>query len=254
MTKLDHLTHLLPQDHPWGKTICCFDTLPSTNNLAKEMAAQGATEGTVVIAREQTGGRGRMGRSFSSPAGLGLYLSVILRPKCAPKELMHLTCAAAVAVRRAILKVTGVCADIKWVNDLYVNGKKVCGILSESVFCNGQRYVIIGVGINLSTTEFPYELADIAASLGTEETKREPLCVECINELLRVCRHTCKDSLMEEYKKHSCVLGKSIAYTENGEWREGYAEDINENGHLSVRDRNGNIHLLSSGEISLRVK
>lgn len=239
---------------PDGCALNVYHVIDSTSSEARRRALDGTDAPAVFIAESQSAGRGRTGKSFYSPMGTGVYLSLMIDGKELSDDGVLLTCAAAVAVRRAILKVTGVCADIKWVNDLYVNGKKVCGILSESVFCNGQRYVIIGVGINLSTTEFPYELADIAASLGTEETKREPLCVECINELLRVCRHTCKDSLMEEYKKHSCVLGKSIAYTENGEWREGYAEDINENGHLSVRDRNGNIHLLSSGEISLRVK
>ena len=132
---LDHL----PRNHPWAGNIHYFDTIDSTNTEAKRLAAAGAPHGTVLIAGHQTGGRGRMGRSFHSPAGLGIYLSVILRPECAPGDLMHLTCAAAVAMCDAVENAAGFRPGIKWTNDLVYGKRKLGGILTELAFGSSGR-------------------------------------------------------------------------------------------------------------------
>ena len=152
--------------------IQAFESLDSTNNYLKKLASGGAAEGTVVIADEQTAGRGRMGRSFASAPGCGIYMSMLLRPEgctadCAP----GLTAVAAVAVCRAIEKVCGRAPGIKWINDLYLRGKKICGILCESSVKDGRvNYAVLGIGLNVTTRaeEFPEELRETAGSLYTQ--------------------------------------------------------------------------------------
>ena len=163
------LSKLAP-GHPWGGLLQYYPVLDSTNTLAKSLAAQGVPHGTVIVAGSQTGGRGRMGRSFHSPEGSGLYFSAILRPNCDAAELMHLTCAVAVAVRDAIAKCTGLNTGIKWINDLTCGSKKVAGILTELTLVPGSSKVscaIVGIGINCRQQEedFPPELRSIAGSL-----------------------------------------------------------------------------------------
>ena len=155
----EKICSLLPPGKPWGELIHHFDTVESTNTLAKSLAAQGAPQGTVILADHQTGGRGRRGRSFHSPAGSGIYMSVILRPNCPPDKLMHLTCAAAVAMCCAVENATGHRPGIKWTNDLVFGRKKVAGILTELIF-DGSGNVsaaVVGIGINCtqSAGDFP---------------------------------------------------------------------------------------------------
>ena len=140
----------LPEDFPWKDTIRHFPTVNSTNTLAKELAQAGAPHGTVLIADAQTGGRGRMGHSFHSPAGSGIYLSVILRPNCHASQLMHLTCATGVAMCSAVKATTGITPGIKWTNDLVCGTNKLGGILTElSLEPDGHvRYAVVGIGIN----------------------------------------------------------------------------------------------------------
>ena len=149
-----------------------FESLDSTNNYLKKLAAEGAAEGTVVIADEQTAGRGRMGRSFASVAGCGIYMSMLLRPAdCTPDCAQSLTAVCAVAVCRAIEKVCGRAPGIKWINDLYLRGKKICGILCESSVKNGKvDYAVLGIGLNVTTRieDFPEELRETAGSLLTQ--------------------------------------------------------------------------------------
>ena len=145
-----------------------FETIDSTNTRAKEMAQQGAPHGTVLIARQQTGGRGRLGRSFHSPPGAGIYMSMILRPKCSPDNLMHLTCATAVAMCDAVEATTGFRPGIKWTNDLVWGKRKLGGILTELGFDGSElAYAVVGIGINCtqSADDFPPELQEMAASL-----------------------------------------------------------------------------------------
>ena len=138
----------------------------STNTLLKELALKGQAPGTVLIARRQSGGRGRLERRFSSPEG-GLYLSMLLAPECSAEQSLSITPCTAVAVHRAVSALCGISADIKWPNDLLYNGRKICGILCESVFLNGRQLVILGVGLNVTTPQeaFPQELQDTAGSL-----------------------------------------------------------------------------------------
>lgn len=149
-----------------------FDSLPSTNDLAKEMASAGAEEGTVITALEQTAGRGRMDRRWSSPRGEGLYLSLILRPHVEPRRSTVITLAAAVAVAETLALDFGVASDIKWPNDVLAGGRKICGILVESsIEADRLDYVVLGIGVNLAQREFPDELSRSATSLFMENGK-----------------------------------------------------------------------------------
>jgi BirA family biotin operon repressor/biotin-[acetyl-CoA-carboxylase] ligase len=165
-----------------------YQSIDSTNNRAKELAAQGAPHGTAVIAGTQTGGRGRYGRSFASPPG-GLYMSVVLKIAGADTELM--TAAAAVAVCRAVERVTGLQPRIKWVNDVLIDGKKVCGILCETV--SGAEWAVAGIGVN--TGAVPEEVQSIAAGLGLDGKIREALAGEILKNLLS------GEEFIDEYKR-----------------------------------------------------
>ena len=166
----EHILSHLSAECPWRDTLYWYDTISSTNTKAKELAQDGAPHGTVLVADHQTGGRGRLGRSFSSPAGMGVYLSVLLRPNCQPAALMHLTCAAAVAMCNAVEQAAGIRPKIKWTNDLVFNKKKLGGILTElspNPDTGLVDYAIIGIGINCcqNPSDFPPEIGDMAASL-----------------------------------------------------------------------------------------
>lgn len=146
-----------------------YDCLASTNDLAKEMAASGASEGVALLAREQTAGRGRLNRSWSSPPGEGLYLSLILRPQIKVAESTVLTLAAAVAVAETLTLDYQVAADIKWPNDILAGNRKICGILVESsIEQDSLQYAVLGIGVNLKQREFPPEITETATSLFLE--------------------------------------------------------------------------------------
>ena len=158
------------EDHPWASLVQVLDCVDSTNNLAKTLAAQGAPAGTVVIAERQTGGRGRLGRGFSSPPGMGVYLSVILRPDAPPERLMHLTCAVAEVLCDGVEAASGLRPGIKWTNDLVSGGRKLCGILTElslEAESGHVQYAVVGAGVNCGQklSDFPPEIQDIAGSL-----------------------------------------------------------------------------------------
>ena len=160
----------MPTECPWRDTLYWYPSIDSTNVKAKELAQAGAPEGTLVIAGSQSAGKGRMGRSFSSPENMGMYLSVILRPNCKPEQLMHLTCAVAVAACQAVEAAAGIRPEIKWINDLVLNKKKLGGILTELGIDPATglvSYAIVGIGINCLQTpkDFPSELQEIATSL-----------------------------------------------------------------------------------------
>ena len=236
-------------------SLSLFSEIDSTNSEAKRYAVGGGQAPALFLAEAQTAGRGRMGRSFFSPMDTGIYLSLLLRTDAALSDPITATTASAVAVRQAILSVTGISVGIKWVNDLYFRGKKVCGILAESFFLGDERYLIVGVGVNLSTAVFPEELTDIAGALLSEPTDlRDALVAEIALRLYRILTKTESKSFLEDYRANSIVLGKPMTYTQNGISREGVAEQIDEDGHLFVRHADGTHALLSSGEISLRMK
>ena len=236
-------------------SLSLFSEIDSTNSEAKRHAVGGGQAPALFLAEAQTAGRGRMGRSFFSPMDTGIYLSLLLRTDASLSDPITATTASAVAVRQAILSVTGISVGIKWVNDLYFRGKKVCGILAESFFLGDERYLIVGVGVNLSTAVFPEELTDIAGALLSEPTDlRDALVAEIALRLYRILTKTESKSFLEDYRANSIVLGKPMTYTQNGISREGVAEQIDEDGHLFVRHADGTHALLSSGEISLRMK
>lgn len=247
----------------FSPAIHCYPSLPSTNRLAKQMALEGALHGTVVIADEQTEGRGRNGRSFYSPQSTGIYMSMVLRPHLDAASAMLVTTAVAVAVCRAIDSIHGGPAWIKWVNDIYVDGRKVCGILTEGIsgFENGAiESVIVGIGINFSTPigSFPAELREKAGSLFPlgvpQKVSRNQLIALIIMEVLDSIKHIEKRLFLEEYRQRCMVLGRRVLVIQGNHQYEAVAQQIDENGALLVRAENGELHLLRSGEVTLRVE
>lgn len=228
-----------------GKKILLYDSIDSTNNEAKRLALQGEEE-AVILAEQQTAGRGRLLRSFYSPSGSGVYLSILLRPKIPMDQMVLVTTAASVAVCRAVEEVTGQSLAIKWVNDLYWEQKKVCGILTELL----EDTVIVGVGINCSTV-FEGELAEVAGSLHVKGVRCR-LAAELINRLSEIETMILKEEFLEEYRRRSMVLGKEITVLQEAESRY-LAEDIGKKGELILKGADGTTKVLSSGEISIRL-
>ena len=255
------LSHL-PPDHPWGQNLIFFDCTDSTNTRARELARNGAPAGTVLIADRQTGGRGRMGRSFHSPGGVGLYLSVILRPQCRATELMHLTCAAAIAACRSAESGAGLKCGIKWTNDLVYGRHKLGGILTElGLGPDGTvDYAIIGIGINCChrKEDFPEELRDMAASLAmiTERpVDRWAVAAALICALQDMDREllTGREAMMEDYRSRCITLGKDISLVRaDGVVRHGHALTVDGEGALVVEFPDGHREAVSSGEVSVR--
>ena len=252
----------LSAECPWRDTLHWVNETDSTNTDIRRLAADGAPHGTIVVAGMQTGGRGRMGRSFSSPAGMGMYLSVLLRPECPPTELMHLTCAAAVAACNAVQKVSGVRAGIKWTNDLVVENRKLGGILTELSLRpedNCVEWAIIGIGINClqKTQDFPPELQSMAVSLSTASgisVTPPQLTAAMITALERMSRElfTKKQSLLADYRAHCITLGKRIRLVQGDHILYAQASDLDEDGCLIITLDDGTIQTVHSGEVSIR--
>jgi len=230
---------------------------PSTNALLKAMAREGAEDGTVLIARRQTEGRGRLGRSFVSPVG-GVYLSMLLRPEPAAAErLPELSACAALAVRRALLDF-GVEAGIKWPNDLLLQGKKICGILPETLLQGERIAVILGVGINLNTEKSAFEggLEDTAASVSAlcgREFDREAFIRALISALDETCERWRRgERLAGEYRAACLGLGRELLILREGQTSSALALDICNDMSLLVRYPDGREESLRFGEVSLR--
>ena len=253
---------LLSPASPWQEQIFWHTTIDSTNTEAKRMAQNGAPHGTVILADTQTGGRGRMGRRFCSPAGMGIYLSVILRPKCAPQELMHLTCAAAVAVCDAVEAVSGFRPGIKWINDLIAHQKKLGGILTElsSDPASGLvNYAVIGIGINCSqkTGDFPAELREIAISLQAATHKpvdRCALAAAMVDSLWKMDQRLLpeKKKIMAQYKENCVSLKQDLFLLRGDNKIPCHSLDLTEDGALVVQYPDGATEAVNSGEVSLR--
>ena len=241
-----------------GKKLHLLFSVDSTNNYAKTLAASGAPHGTAVVAEMQTGGRGRLGRSFLSPAGAGMYLSVILRPQGGTDHALLITSAAAVAVCRAVERFVDTQAQIKWVNDVYLEGKKLCGILTEAVSdleSGDVEYAVVGIGINLTCDAFPPELKEIATSLsehGWEKPECAALIAAVLYELEQVYQKLDTAEFMEEYKRRSCVVGKRVNAIRAGVSRAVLVKDIDQTGALIVETEEGQTERINSGEISIR--
>lgn len=263
----DSLRGCLPTEYK-DLRIYVFDQLPSTNDCAKQLASEGAPDGTIVMAHKQSSGKGRLGRSFFSPEE-GIYMSVIIRPEADDFQPGLVTCAAAAAVCEAIEAVTGHNALIKWVNDIYVEGKKVCGILTEGVTDHETGKLdaaIVGIGINTTTAGFPEELLQIAGAVAGEYSKSQ-LASSVISRLLD---HTAEisdasavspPSFMKSYREKNLVPGKQITVYK-GIYKNDPSEvpsrparalDIDDNGGLIVLYSDGSRETLTSGEISIRI-
>lgn len=232
--------------------IYVYDTLDSTNAYAKQLALSEECCDAVIVAKSQTAGRGRMGRSFYSPPETGVYFSVLLRSRSLPRSTVSLTAVAAVAVMRAIRSLTGKQTLIKWVNDLYLDGKKVCGILAESVGMGADdRSVILGVGVNWYACEFPTELSSIAGTVNAERTvSKQALIARALRELAALLAG---EDCIADYRAHSMVIGKKIFWMRDGIRYDGRAIGIDPSGALLVQTDTGEEQVLFSGEISLRL-
>lgn len=238
-----------------------YDTLESTNQTVRQLALDGAPDGTIVLADHQTGGRGRKGRCFFSPPASGIYISVLLRTVMPAAQAVRITTAASVAVARAIESVTGISVQIKWINDLYLNDRKICGILTDGAINmeNGLfEYAVVGIGLNVHTDrlQFPPELRETASSLYAEtgvHTDRNVLAAAIIRELDGVWNEQSVSDYMAEYRARSCVLGHRIRVYGGGcDGEEAIALRINDDGHLIVRLDDGCELTLHSGEITIR--
>jgi BirA family transcriptional regulator, biotin operon repressor / biotin---[acetyl-CoA-carboxylase] ligase len=236
-----------------------FDSVNSTNLVLRQLANQGAPEGTVVISAEQTGGRGRKGRSFFSPDGTGVYVSLLLKPKIAPDDATLITTTAAVAVCDAVEALSGRTAEIKWVNDVFINGKKVCGILTEGSFDmeSGQfEYAILGTGINVYTPAggFPEELRAIAGSVLSESAPdgKNRMIAEYLNLFLPLYRDLGSAKISADYRRRSFVLGKVVNVIAGDRVTPARALDVDEKCRLIVEYADGRRETLSSGEISVK--
>lgn len=245
------------------QSILCLDSVDSTNNRLRDLALNGAPDGQVVIAGEQQNGRGRRGRNFISPKGKGIYLSMLFQPDSVPTGVMEITAWTAVAVCNAIETVCGIRPGIKWVNDLILNHKKICGILTEMSIESESgyiQYIIIGIGVNVNETskDFPKELRSLATSLSAETGNEYPLAqlaATIIKELdnLRSAWPDKKASYLESYRKDNITIGKEITVITPAGDKQAFATGINDDFTLSVRYPDHSSENLSSGEISIRM-
>lgn len=248
---------LSPQSKLYAENIKIYKTLESTNKTAKEMAVAGAEHGTVIIADSQTKGRGRYSRSYFSPSG-GLYMSIILRPEVLNFENpTSVTAFAAVAVCEAIESISEKTPKIKWVNDVLIDEKKVCGILTEAVtdFESGSLdWIVLGIGINvyIKTEDFPDDLQTSATSIFPNEKMfgvRNKLSAEIINRILGYDITPREAEIFRKYKNRLAMLGNQVTVIQNKNEYKAAVIDIDAAGHLVVKNENGEIITVSSGEI-----
>ena len=250
---------LSEQSQPYAEKIKIYKSLESTNKTAKEMAIAGAEHGTVIISDCQTLGRGRYSRSFFSPFG-GLYMSIVLRPEVLQFENpTSVTAFAAVSVCEAIESISKKTPKIKWVNDVFIDGKKVCGILTEAVTdfeSGGLEWIVLGIGINVytRTEDFPDDLQSLATSIYPDEKVsgvRNKLSAEIINRILGFEAPPSETEILKKYKHRLMMLGKEITVIQDQTAYKATAIDIDSAGHLIVENENGQLCTLSSGEIRI---
>ena len=257
----EQILNNLSRNYPWKDHFHYFEELNSTNLRIKAMAKAGAPHGTVLIADRQTGGMGRMGRNFHSPGGVGIYMSILLRPNCSPVELMHLTCATAVAMCDAVEKAAGFRPGIKWTNDLVSGKRKLGGILTElGLTPKGMvDYAIIGIGINCcqQISDFAPDIQNIAGSLSMviEKAVDRSKVAAAMMEALHTMSDTLlteKSAMLESYRADCITVGQDISLVRGDEVRHGHAVDVDEAGALIVRFPDGHLEAVNSGEVSVR--
>lgn len=244
-----------------GKNIIYYDSTGSTNSKAKELAELGQEHGTVVISEEQTTGRGRLGRSWVSPKYKGIWMSMILRPNIITENISQITLLGAAAVQKAIMKM-GINTKIKWPNDIVLNGRKVCGILTEmSGEVDHINYLVMGIGINVNFEEedFPEELKNIATSLTLESGKyidRKLLISNVLNTFEVLYNDFVKNGDIAETidicRKNSILIGKEIQLVNRGKVTTAKAIDISDQGELVILNCHGSIENIVSGEVSIK--
>lgn len=250
-----HLT-----DAAKGLRVETFGSVTSTNTIARERAVQGEDEGLVVIASSQTEGRGRKGRSFFSPDGTGIYMSLLLRPTVSPQLALRITTAAAVSVCQAIAQLTDRTPGIKWVNDILIDSRKVCGILTETALGSvpGQLdFAILGIGINALEPEggFPDDIRDIAGSVFAvgESDRRAELAAGILSGFMENYPLLAQNSLADAYRSWCIVPGRRVRVLSECGVREALAVDVDDECRLMVRYDDGTEALLHSGEISIKL-
>lgn len=244
----------------FGKKILYFDSIDSTNNELKRQAEKKVCHGMLAVAEEQTAGRGRRGHSWVSPPGTGIWFSFLLKPDIAPDKASMLTLVAAMAVSHAISEKTGLEAEIKWPNDIVVNKKKVCGMLTElSAELSCINYVVIGIGINANIREFPEELKTIATSLHIESGKhiKRAEMIEAVGRYFEKYYDAFIQAgdlspIIDEYNSMLANVGKQVRITAIESEQVCTAIGINPQGELLVEDGNKNVTAIRSGEVSVR--
>lgn len=229
------------------------DITASTNLDIRELAEGGSPEGTVMIAGEQTAGRGRLGRSFWSPKDSGLYMSILLRPELAVTDSLAVTVCAAAAAADAIETLTGLAAGIKWVNDIYIDGRKVCGILTEaSLKTDGSMdYAVLGIGINVSDRVFPDDIRDKAGAIGADEALRPKLAAAVLERFFAYYDRLPDKGYLSDYRRRSVLTGKRIEYERAGERLTARAVGIDDDAKLIVISPKGEEIHLGSGEVNI---
>ena len=252
---------------PWlrartlGGSLICLDQVDSTNNLLKRMALEGAAEGTVAVADQQTAGRGRLGRSFQSPPDTGIYLSFLLRPQTSPEQAVNLTACAAVAMCDAVEAACGLRPQIKWTNDILLARRKICGILTE-MSVEGEtgalQYIVLGIGVNVNQAldDFPEELRDLAGSVAMaagHPIDRGRLAAEIINAVDAMYAGW-KAGIRNaaQYRADCATLGCQVRLIRGGLERTAFAEDVDDQFGLVVRYEDGTRETVISGEVSVR--
>ena len=236
-----------------------FNELDSTNNYLKKIGSIGEKENKLVIAESQTGGRGRMGRSFYSPNGTGIYFSMLLHPKFSAEKSLFLTVMAAVSVAEVVMKYNKNDVKIKWVNDIYIDGKKVCGILTEGAINKDKMldYAVVGIGINViaPVNGFPDDIKDIATAIfpgNAEENIKEKIVADVVNRFFSMYNGVDNDYI-RRYKEYSYLTGKKINIISGETIRPATVIDITDNCHLLVKNENVEIEEISSGDVSVRL-
>ena len=235
--------------------ITVFDVIDSTSTEAKRKCASSLRKNMIIAANGQSAGRGRSGKTFYSPEKSGLYFSIVIHPDISLFDATGITSAAAVAVADVLAEKTKKDPKIKWVNDIFVDGKKICGILTEAVsdFESGSvESVIIGIGINLNTSDFPDEIKETAGSLKTQISRNE-LVAEIYERIASLCSKLSEKGFMDDYRRYSCVIGNKISFIRNGVNITAKAENINDNGELEVITDDDEKLTLNSGEISIKL-
>jgi BirA family biotin operon repressor/biotin-[acetyl-CoA-carboxylase] ligase len=243
--------------------VLMYDHLPSTNTTARELASSGAQDGTVIIAARQSAGRGRMQRSFYSPGGTGLYMSLIVRRELTAEDALRLTTMAAVATAQAIESMIDRSVGIKWVNDIYLDEKKVSGILTEGAIIPGTNrllYAVVGIGVNITPPDggFPKEIKHIAGAIWEQASDpmslRDCLAADIINRWMALLGQNDHVAILEEYRKRSVVINRDVTvHRGDGLAYSARALMIDDYYRLIVRDENGDEQALDSGEISIKL-